>query len=74
MRIRTHFSFVTRNRAKADTYANLDYIEDRGLHRNRKNYITFIGSMLKLITFDYIYITFYKHIESPLSGLFYRTE
>ena len=23
---RTHFSFVTRNRAKVDTYANLDYI------------------------------------------------
>ena len=39
---------------------------------------TFIGSMLKLITFDYNYLTFFEHIfehiNGPLSGLFYRTE
>ena len=41
-------------------------------------YITFIWSMLKLITFDYIYITFFehifKHVNCTLSGLFYRTK
>ena len=41
-------------------------IKYRGLSRNRKN--TFIGSVFKLITFDYIYIRFLNIFSNILTA------